>query len=201
MRKPKGAIIPARGFFQRDTRDVARDLLGHFLAVEGRRSVLLGRIVETEAYMYHDDPACHASRGMTRRNRSMFEAGGIAYVYLIYGIHYCLNIVSGSKGEGTAVLMRSIEPIAGLDEMRHNRPGFTEDINLANGPGKLTRAMGITIEDDGADLLTGRIRVFLDPDYIGARPRIVTTGRIGINQAADKPLRYYIKNHPCISRK
>jgi len=201
MKPPKGVIIPERKFFLRDTTEVAKDLLGHFLYVEKRDGRIGGRIVETEAYLFRNDPACHAARGLTERNKTMFRQGGIVYVYFIYGVHHCLNIVTGPEGKGTAVLIRAIEPIAGIDVMFRNRPGITTLENLANGPGKLTRALGITRDDDGTDLLTGHIRVFLDPCLKKNKPKIVTSARIGIQQGSDKLLRYYIANHPCVSKR
>ncbi len=201
MRKPRGSIKPQRNFFLRDTTLVAREILGHYLCVESSGKTLTGRIVETEAYMFRDDPACHASRGMTDRNCTMFERGGVAYVYFIYGVHYCLNVVCGPAGEGTAVLIRSVKPIDGLDEMHRNRPGIKDDVNLANGPGKLTQAFGITGEDNGTDLSTGRIRIFLDPDVMRNKPEVVVAKRVGIVKGSEKPFRFYIKGNPYISRK
>jgi len=199
MRAPKGTVVPQKSFFTRDTTKIARDLLGHFLYVEKNDHRMGGRIIETEAYLFRGDPACHAARGMTERNRSMFKQGGIAYVYIIYGIHHCLNFVTGSKGTGTAVLIRSIEPFEGIDEMRHRRPSAKRLEDIANGPGKLTIALGLTKEDDGTDLLRGHIRVFLDPEWINRRPKIITTTRIGLKTGAEKQLRYYIADHPCVS--
>ena len=200
MRIPKGLIIPERVFFLRDTTIVAKALLGHFLYVEDESRRLGGRIVETEAYLSSDDPACHASRGLTERNRTMFKAGGVAYVYFIYGVHHCLNVVTGPEGKGTAVLIRAIEPTEGIDVMFRNRPGITSPENLANGPGKLTIALGITRDDDGSDLLTGRVRLFLEQSIGKHRPKIVTTTRVGIREGCEKLLRYYIAGSAYISK-
>jgi DNA-3-methyladenine glycosylase len=201
MKPPKGMITPEQSFFAHDTKEVARGLLGHWLYVDKHGQPLAGRIVETEAYLYRNDPACHAAKGITERNRSMFRAGGIAYVYLIYGMHHCLNIVAGPEGEGTAVLIRAMEPLVGTDLMRTRRPKAKRLEDIANGPGKLTIALGLTREDDGTDLLTGHIRLFLDPEMVEKRPRMVTSTRIGINQGTDRKLRYYIHGHPCVSVK
>ena len=201
MKRPRGAIVPKREFFRRETVKVAKELLGHFLYIEKKGKTLGGRIVETEAYLYFDDPACHAARGRTERNRTMFVAGGVAYVYFIYGVHYCLNIVTGPEGEGTAVLVRAIEPLEGIDGMRRNRRGIDDIHQLANGPGKLTIAMGINREDDGADLTKGHLRVFFDPEMLKHKPEIVTTTRVGINQGTEKPLRFYLKGSKFISKK
>jgi DNA-3-methyladenine glycosylase len=201
MRKPRGAIVPEPEFFRRDTVTVAKELIGHYLYIEKKGKRIGGRIVETEAYLSCDDPACHASRGLTERNRTMFSAGGVAYVYFIYGAHHCLNIVTGPEGEGTAVLVRAIEPLEGIETMRRNRRGIEDIHNLANGPGKLTIAMGIDRKDDGADLMKSHMRVYLDPEVLKHGVDVVTTTRIGINQAAEKPLRFYLKGSKFISRK
>jgi DNA-3-methyladenine glycosylase len=201
MRPPARTIIPERAFFLRSTPMVAKALLGHFIYIEKNNRRLGGRIVETEAYLYRDDPACHAAKGLTKRNRSMFEAGGVAYVYFIYGVHHCLNLVAGPKGEGTAVLIRSLEPMEGIEQMWRNRPKAKRIEDLANGPGKLAMALGITKQDDGADLIKGHLRLFLDPQYMKKRPKIVATTRVGIKKGAKKKLRYYIEGHPCVSRR
>ncbi len=201
MKTPPGTRLAGTPFFRRDTVEVARDLLGHLIYAEKNGRLLGGRIVETEAYLYRDDPACHASRGMTERNRVMFEPGGVLYVYFIYGMYYCINLVTGPEGEGTAVLVRAIEPLEGIDVMRRNRKKASRDIDLANGPGKLAQAFGITLEDNGTDLARGHIRVYLDKKYIASRPAIICTTRVGIKHAAERPLRFYIKGSPWISRK
>lgn len=188
-------ILP-RAFYCRDTVAVARDLLGAILVHETAAGVTAGRIVETEAYL-QGDPACHASRGMTRRNRVMFGPPGHAYVYFIYGMYYCFNVVSAPEGVGEAVLIRALEPIEGILHMlrRRKREKLTE---LCNGPAKLVQAMGITRSHNGVDL-TGK------PLYIGMGKKttetVVTTTRIGIRAGADLPLRFYLKNNKFISKK
>jgi len=187
-----------RRFFNRTTVELAKALLGKRLTLGG----LCGKIVETEAYLYKDDPGCHASRGLTQRNAPMFGPAGRTYVYLIYGMYHCLNIVSGKEGEGEAVLIRALEPIDGIEAMMKRRKTVKIE-NLCNGPGKLTQAFGITkkhndmclidVEDDG-------LRV-LDGEKIPEK-EIVTAARIGLakGQGDDLELRFYIKGNKFVSR-
>ncbi len=160
---------------------MARDLLGKIL-VHGARSA---RIVETEAYLGEHDPAAHASRGLTPRTRVLFGPAGHAYVYLIYGMHECLNIVTGPEGTPGCVLIRAVEPLSGITMK-------------TDGPGKLTRALGITRRHYGADLRRGALRVCEPaqqaPLAIGVSPRI------GIRHAADWPLRFYITGNAYVSK-
>lgn len=186
-----------KDFYLRPTEDVARALLGKVLVHEGTAGVTTGRIVEVEAYLYHDDAACHASRGQTARNAPMFGPPGTAYVYLIYGIHYCFNVVTGLEGEGEAVLVRALEPLTGMEIMAQRR-GTNEPKKMANGPGKLCRAMAITKAHNGHDL--NRSPLYLADDGF-AVSEVVTTTRIGISVATDLPLRFYLANNPFISRK
>lgn len=184
-------------FFERPTVEVARSLLGKILVHDSEAGVAAGRIVETEAYLFHDDPACHAARGKTNRNAAMFGPPGTAYVYLVYGLHYCFNVVTGKAGEGEAVLVRSLEPLSGLDLMAFRR-GNPKARLLASGPGRLCQALGIGKSQNGADLSAGSL--FLAGDgYPDAE--IITTGRIGITVAAGLPLRFYIAGNSYVSRK
>src|SRR6266581_4888992 len=143
-------ILP-RGFYARPTVEVARGLLGKIL-VHGETE---GRIVETEAYLGGDDLAAHSARGITNRTRVIFGPPGHAYVYFIYGMYECLNLVAEPEGTPGCVLIRAIEPVAGIDAMRRRRPAARGIEDLANGPGKLTLAMGITRRHDGADVTRG----------------------------------------------
>lgn len=175
-----------REFYLQDTVDAAKALLGKVLVHKTEKGVLSGRIVETEAYL-HDDPACHASRGMTKRNEVMFGEHGHAYVYFTYGFHYCLNIVTQLRGIPEAVLIRALEPLQGIELMQQNRNKENEK-DLCSGPGKLTQAMMIDIALNGEDLLSDRLYVLddrLDIGEIKARPRI------GIKEATDKLWRFY----------
>lgn len=172
-----------REFYERPTVDVARALLGQRL-VHGRT---VGIITEVEAYLGLDDKAAHASRGITPRTRVIFGAPGYAYVYLIYGIYECLNIVTERDGQPGCVLIRALHPVAGLDLMRRRRGG---NADLASGPGKLTAAMGITRRLNGADLTSGSLLV--EPGE-ALSFNIDVTPRIGISQCVDWPLRFVLR--------
>ena len=165
-------------------------------------TVLAGRIVETEAYFPSGDPACHAHRGRTERNRMMFERGGVAYVYFTYGNHHLLNVVTGRQGRPAAVLIRALEPVEGLEVMRAHRPGRS-DTELTSGPGKLTQALAVGKELNGADL-TGSPLMIAAADSGGGngeRFRIGRSGRIGIRRAQDRLARFYIAGNPHVSVK
>jgi DNA-3-methyladenine glycosylase len=183
-------------FYHRDTVQVAKELLGCRLVHNSLAGTTVGIIVETEAYMQIGDPACHASRGMTKRNSVMFGPPGKAYVYFTYGMHYCFNVVTNDEGVGDAVLIRALEPIDGIELMQHRRQ--KEKLwDLCSGPAKLVQAMGITKEHNGSDLITGPINI-----YPGAKVEdIVTTTRIGIKEGAELPLRFYIAGNKYISKK
>ena len=135
-----------RAFFERDPRNVAPELLNKILARDDGRA---GRIIEVEAYCGAEDPAAHTFRGQTKRNHTMFGPGGHLYVYFTYGMHWCCNTVCGPEGTGWGVLLRAVTPIAGIERMRNARPKARSDRDLANGPGKLCQALGITGLHDG----------------------------------------------------
>ena len=188
-----------RSFYTRRTLTVAKELLGKYLIRVIGRHVVAGKIVEVEAYGGEDDPGSHAYRGMTPRNRVMFEEGGHAYVYFTYGKHYCFNVVTERRGVPGAVLVRALEPIYGIEIMQRNR-GVKEILNLTNGPGKLTQAMRITKEHNGLDLTEGR-EIFISQPETPERFEVVSTTRIGLRQGADKPWRFYIKGNKFVSKK
>jgi DNA-3-methyladenine glycosylase len=193
----RSAALPA-SFYARPTAEVARRLLGHLLVSEvgGRRTA--GRIVETEAYVGPEDPACHGYKARrTRRTASLFGPPGIAYVYFAYGMHWCLNAVTERVGMPTAVLIRALEPLAGLDTMRRRRGGAPERA-LCSGPARLCQALGVTGREDGVPLTRGRLRIVRS----GSRHRyaIIVTPRIGISRAVTWPLRFVIKDSPWASR-
>jgi DNA-3-methyladenine glycosylase len=191
-----------RSFYARDTELVARELLGCMLVSTVGGSRVEGRIVETEAYIGPHDPASHAAEriGRTRRNVTMFSAPGTAYVYRIYGVHWCLNAVTVEEEYPAAVLIRALEPLRGLPTMRKRRwsgaPGA--DRLIASGPGKLAAALGITGELDGHDLR--RPPLYLLPGDRVLDRDVLTGPRIGITRAADWPLRYCLRDCPWVSR-
>ena len=186
----------------RDPRLVAPDLLGMVLR-QGDRT---GRIVEVEAYCGPEDPAAHTFRGRTQRNATMYGRAGLLYVYRSYGLHWCANVVCGEEGEGLAVLLRALQPLTGLEQMRAarnagRRPGGppVSDRDLCRGPGRLCQALGVSGSDDGADLLTGDRGLRLEDD--GWRPPAVEQGvRVGISVAADRPWRWWVGGAREVSR-
>ena len=180
-------ILPVE-FYNRDTVTVAKDLLGKVLVHTTEAGAAAGVIVETEAYL-QGDPACHANRGMTKRNRSMFGPPGTAYVYLIYGVHYCFNVVARAQGIGEAVLIRALRPVYGQTIMQSRRGKSIQEHKLASGPGNLTRAMGIDSHLDGVELQAGNLFVSEFRTY--ARALIVSAPRVGISQARESLLRFY----------
>lgn len=191
----RGGILP-RSFYAGDTVDVARKLLGKILVHETPDGVAAGKIVETEAYL-QGDPACHASRGMTSRNRVMFGEPGHAYVYFIYGMYYCFNAVTAPAGVGEAVLIRALEPLQGIQLMRARR-GRERLKDLCSGPARLVQSLGITREHNGVDLTCSQLYVCKGEASPG---KFVTTTRIGIKEGAQMPLRFYLEGSPFISRK
>jgi DNA-3-methyladenine glycosylase len=177
-----------RSFYTRDTVEVARELLGKIVQ-HGDTS---GRIVETEAYLGKDDAAAHSAAGITPRTRVIFGPPGHAYVYLSYGIHSCLNIVVEPEGIAGCVLIRALSPLTGVDEMRLRR-GVQDARNLANGPGKLTKALGITLAHNGVDVTRGLI-VVLDDGW--DEFEIAVSRRIGISKSQDLMLRFFVEGVP-----
>jgi DNA-3-methyladenine glycosylase len=185
-------------FYAADTVTVARNLLGTILVHDSPQGRTTGRIVETEAYLFGGDPACHAHKGLTRRNAVMFGPPGHAYVYFIYGMYHCLNVVTAPAGVGEAVLIRALEPLEGVALMRRRR--HCADLrNLCSGPGKLVQALGITAALNGCPLTRGPLR--LCADAAASPTEIITTPRIGITVGAELPLRFYLKGSPFASRR
>ena len=178
-----------RTFFTQSTEEVARELLGRYLVLnQAGKPVRIGKIVETEAYVGEHDLASHSAHGRTARTAPMFEEAGRAYVYLIYGMYWCLNVVTEEVDRGCAVLLRALEPISGITAS-------------TDGPGKLCRALDIDKSWNRADLVSGQLRLTegkpIDPD------QIATSGRIGVSYAgdwADKPLRFFVTTNPYVSR-
>lgn len=180
-----------QAFFDRSVHEVARDLVGCRLLFDG----VGGTIVETESYE-RDDPACHAYVGLTDRTETLFGPPGRAYVYLSYGIHSLLNAVAEPEGEAAAVLIRALEPTHGLATMRERR-GDRPDLELCSGPGKLTEALGVGLEHNGADLTRAPF-VLLPPE--GGAPEILTGPRIGITKAVERPWRFCAADSRFVSR-
>jgi DNA-3-methyladenine glycosylase len=192
-----------REFYDRDPRRVSRELLGKVLVRREGRRVRTARIVEVEAYLGVGDPAAHSFAGRTLRNAVLFGPPGYAYVYFIYGNHYCLNVSCLPDGVAGGVLFRALEPLAGIDEMARARGvgiDSTRDLRkLTSGPGRLAEAFSITRErDNGKDLTSARSDLFIADDGYRVR-RILTTPRIGITKAAERPLRYVIAGNEFVS--
>lgn len=195
-------ILP-RSFYDRDPRLVGPDLLGKVLVRRQGRKLLTGRIVEVEAYLGADDPAAHASIGKTARNAVLFGPPGRAYIYFIYGNHYCLNVSCLPDGTPGGILFRALEPLHGIEEMFSLR-GIEQgsDIRrLTSGPGRLAAAFGITRErDNGKEMASSRSDLYIADD--GSQPpKLLITKRIGITKAADMPLRYIVTGNRFISER
>lgn len=187
----------SRSFFARPTTEVARELLGKIIVHKLNGHTLAGKIVEAEAYLGAGDQAAHAARGLTNRTKVLFGPPGHAYVYFIYGMYECLNLVCEPDGIAGCVLIRALEPVAGIEEMQRRRPAARRLRDLASGPGKLTLAMGITRKHYGRDITQGDLQV---REFAGAGPReVVTTTRIGISVSQELPLRFYIKDNEFVS--
>ncbi|MBW3660874.1 MAG: DNA-3-methyladenine glycosylase [Gemmatimonadetes bacterium] len=191
-----------REFYARDTLAVSRALLGCRLVHETAEGVAAGRIVEVEAYHGEDDPACHAAAGLTPRTRPMYGPPGVAYVYKIYGMYHCLNAVTREAGKPSAVLIRALEPVEGLELMRRRRAARRRssepppDRALCDGPGKLCDALAISLAQNGADLTGAHLRI--EP---GETPgRVVWTPRIGITMGTDRWWRCLEADSPCVSK-
>jgi DNA-3-methyladenine glycosylase len=191
-----GTALPAK-FYDRDTEQVARDLLGAVLRCTTSDGVASGRIVETEAYLGEHDLACHAAAGLTARTRWLYGAPGTAYVYFIYGVHWCFNAVTRAVGSPSAVLVRALEPLDGVELMRERR-GVANDRELTNGPGKLCEALGITGALNGLPLATSPIEILRGEPVPDSR--VLVTSRIGITKSAEWPLRWLVRDNPYVSK-
>jgi DNA-3-methyladenine glycosylase len=166
---------------------LARDLLGRILFYRSPAGLLAGRIVETEAYTGEADPASHAYRGRTARNAVMFGPAGHAYVYFTYGMHYCLNVVATRPGQAGAVLLRALEPLAGVDLMR-SRGDHGPEARLLSGPGKIGRAFGLTLQDNGRDFTRGPLGIAAGTPVTDRQ--VAVSRRIGISRAVELPYRF-----------
>ena len=197
-RSQRAATLPVR-FFARPADIVARELLGSVMVSGEGGALTAGRIVETEAYLGHDDPAAHGYQGRrNERNAAIFGPPGSWYVYLSYGMHWCANLVCAREGEAAAVLIRALEPLDGLETMRGRRR-VTSDHQLCSGPGKLCQALGITRSLDGAMMKSSAVTVHRG--RIARADVVAATPRIGITRAADWPLRFVIHGSRWASRR
>jgi DNA-3-methyladenine glycosylase len=199
QRPPRYGMDFYRGL---DTETLARSLLGARLVTAARGSVTSGMIVEVEAYLGSGDPACHAARGKTARNAVMFEAAGHCYVYLIYGMYLCMNVVSDPEGVGSGVLLRAVQPLEGIAAMQRRRSvgraATVGDRDLTRGPGRLCQALGISHRFGGEHFATSS-RVWIEPYRQIPDREVAHSGRIGISAGADLPLRFYLENNPWVS--
>lgn len=197
-RAPGKSARPLRPeFYSRATELVARELLGAVIEHRSAAGTVRGRIVETEAYLGPHDPACHAAAGLTARTRTLHGPPGCAYVYFVYGMHWCFNAVTREEGHGSAVLIRALEPLSGHPLMRRRRR-VDRDTELTSGPARLCEAFGIGRDQDGVRLDRGPLRILQGepvPDE-----QVAITPRIGIRKAADWPLRFVVRRSPFVSR-
>lgn len=177
--------ILKKGFYKQDTLKVAKELLGCVLCRQIGGILYKGKIVETEGYT-QEDPACHAYRGVTKRSSTMFEEGGIAYIYFTYGMYHCMNVVTEKQGRGCAVLIRAVEPLSG-------------NFSNTNGPAKLCRELSITRTLNGIDI-TKKGELWIEERFENPK-KIITTTRVGIKDAVDYPWRFYISDNKWVSKK
>ncbi len=191
VRRVARPLRPA--FYRRNADVVARELLGAILEHRTPQGLTAGRIVETEAYLGPHDPACHAAAGITPRTRVLYGPPGVAYVYFVYGMHWCVNAVTREEGYGSAVLIRAIEPTKGIDLMRRRRRG-RPDRHLADGPAKVCEALAIDGSLNGVRLDRGELRILRGTEV--PDPAVSITPRIGIRKAADWPLRFVVSENP-----
>jgi DNA-3-methyladenine glycosylase len=207
-RPPVWGAVVERPFLGRDPRDVAPELLNKLLvrrdgggeaADGGAAATRVGRIVEVEAYCGEADPGSHAFRGETPRNRTMFGPAGSLYVYFTYGMHWCANVVCGEIGEGVAVLLRALAPMAGLDAMRAARPRARRERDLCSGPAKLCQALGLDGSFDGADLVRADRGVWLADDGTPPPAAPHQTTRIGLSAGGEHPWRWCVPGDPHVS--
>lgn len=182
-------------FYKNNSVTVAKELLGTTLRLKTPKGILEGKIVETEAY-HQADPASHSYKGVTPRTQVMFGPPGHAYVYFVYGMYFCFNVVTEPEGQGGAVLIRALEPIKGIEQMKMNRKNKKLE-QLTNGPGKLAQAFGITKKHNGMDLTKSDLSIHLNGNQTH---KIVKAKRIGISKAEHELLRFYIKGNEFVSK-
>jgi DNA-3-methyladenine glycosylase len=193
----RAEALPA-AFYNRPTLDVTADLIGKVLVHQTRAGLAAGMIVEAEAYIGEDDPACHAAPGPTTRNEPLYGPPGVAYVYLNYGMHYLVNAVTEAKGAPAAVLIRALAPLEGIPLMLKRRANGKpiHEAELCRGPGNLTKALGITLKENRVDLTSSRLWI----EDRGLAPGRLSWGtRIGITRGAERPWRCWVKGHASVS--
>jgi len=190
--------ILTRDFYDRETEIVAREMLGTILECRTAEGTASGMIVETEAYIGEHDPACHAAVGRTKRTAPLYGRPGTSYVYFIYGVHWCFNAVTREEGLPSAVLVRAVEPLKGIDLMRARRGPKVQGLSLTNGPGKLCEALGIDGSMNGLSLQ--RYPLVIRAGESVSDADVEVGPRIGITKAADWPLRFVILGNPLVSR-
>ncbi len=178
---------------------VSRELLGKIIVRKTKGKVLTAKIVETEAYFGDHDPACHAYQKITERNKIMYDTGGKAYVYFIYGNYYCFNVVSEGKGTGNATLIRAVEPLVGIDMMKKFRGNIKNIFELSNGPGKLCIALNIDKNIYGEDLTVSE-KIFISKPVKKEKFEVITSKRIGLNTGTEFPYRFFIKGNPYVTK-
>ncbi len=185
-----------KGFFERDTVEVAGELPGKLLVFNNNGNRMAAVITETEAYLPSGDLASHSAPGLTKRNAPMFESGGIVYIYKIYGVHYCFNIVTGRQGEGSAVLIRAAQPVSGLDLMAANRKATAPE-KLCSGPGNFCKAFGFNLSHNTMSCCSEELSLhsYLAP----GETDIVRSPRIGITKSEELLLRFYLKDNKSVS--
>jgi DNA-3-methyladenine glycosylase len=192
----------SHSFYTRKTLKVAKELLGKILVRKTNKGIISGRIVEVEAYIGFNDPASHAYTGKTKRNASMFKEGGCAYIYFIYGMYYCVNVVTEKEGFPSAVLIRALEPLEGINLMKKNRKSQNTQ-NLTNGPGKLCQALNIDRELNGIDLCGETLFIADDGFYVSAKDgkakKISSSSRIGVKTGLNHKWRFFIEGSRFVS--
>ena len=196
-RQPRTQLLP-QSFYHRDARLVAPELLNKILTAADGRS---GRIVEVEAYCGAIDPAAHTYRGKTKRNATMFGPPGHMYVYFTYGMHWCANTVCGGVGDGSGVLLRALEPLSGLEQMRTARMSVQRDRDLCSGPGRLTQALGISGAHDGIELFSGNAPFAIVSDGTPPPPLRAGSARIGISRGQEHWWRWFVEGNSNVSRR
>ena len=192
-----GRVLP-RAFYERETEIVAREMLGTVLECETDAGLASGIIVETEAYLGEHDLACHAAAGRTARTEALYGPPGTSYVYFIYGMYWCFNAVTRTEGLPSAVLVRALEPLSGTALMHKRRPGIRNEVDLANGPGKLCTALGIVGSMSGKSLQ--RKPLVIREGKPVPDEQVEVTTRIGITKSADWPLRWIVKGNRFLSK-